>query len=69
MKKVLKKVLEYFRKNWRLGKASTVTMVLAISMMSCGNECTECYDVTRTVYYPEFSTYSETVCYTIQCND
>ena len=34
MKKVLKKVVEYFRKNWRLGKASTVTMVLAISMMS-----------------------------------
>ena len=69
MKKVLKKVAEYFRKNWRLGKASTVTMLLAISMMSCGDECTECYDVTRTVYYPEFSTYSETVCYTIQCND
>ena len=26
MKKVLKKVVEYFRKNWRLGKASTVTI-------------------------------------------
>ena len=38
MKKVLKKVVEYFRKNWRLGKASTVTMVLAISMMSCSKD-------------------------------
>jgi len=34
MKKVLKKIVEYFRSNWRLGKASTVTMLLVISMMS-----------------------------------
>ena len=38
MKKLLKKIVEYFRSNWRLGKASTVTMLLVISMMSCSKD-------------------------------
>ena len=50
-------------------KKVLLVAIAAFGLMSCGDECTECYDVTRTVYYPEFSTYTETVCYTIQCDE
>ena len=46
-----------------------VTVVLMLTLVSCELGCQECYDVTRTVYYPEFSTYVETICYEISCDE
>ena len=45
------------------------TVVLTLTLMSCElDTCTECYDITRTVYYPSFNIYTETICYEIDCD-
>ena len=68
----MNRLIKYIKRNGRLGSMHKAMMILivALTLVSCElDTCRECYDVTRTVYYPEFSTYTETVCYEISCDE
>lgn len=66
----MKKIIKYLKRNVKLGRITSAMMIIVIALLvvSCDLGCQECFDVTRVVYFPEFSTYIETVCYEIKCD-